>query len=297
MSALLRLRRRAHGLRGPTLVLLGAIAFGAMAAAVANSPRDASPATLSLVRAIVMAGVALPLAAPHLRRAFGPGGRWLWARCIAGAIAILCYFENLGTLGAGLARALGNLSPVFVLMLSPIVLGERLRSTAVGAVLVTVLGVGIAASARPLAELQGAPLALGLMGAAATAVAYVALRRASTEFPGALVLVCLGGCTALSCGLGMLFTGADWPDQSGWTVAVGVALLGTFGQALLTRGARDTPTPVLNALQSSALVFGVLFEWALGGRTPAFRECAGYVLILGGSAYLHREPRRPSVVR
>ncbi|NJL81822.1 MAG: DMT family transporter [Chloroflexaceae bacterium] len=124
-------------------------------------------------------------------------------------------------------------------------------------------------------------VAVGLLGALATAIAFLSLRQATRKFsPEAIVFVF----NLILCGFVLLIPSVPWIVPNFWQGAsvLGVAATGLGGQLCLTRAFARLPATVATGINPSVLLFGVLLDWLLEGDSPTQSEWLSYLLIILG---------------
>ncbi len=238
---------------------------------------------VALVTAALAATGALPLARPrrmgvHLaRNAVHFAGQNLWLYAI-------------GVLPLAQVIAIEFTSPLWVLLLAPVLLGERL--TAPGLLAGAVGFAGVLVVAQPGA----APLDRGLLAAAACALCFaltaVATKRLTCTEPVAAILFWLNVIQlALAAALVAARGGAPWPDagEAPWLLAIGVA--GSAAHWCLTSALRAAPASVVMPLDFLRLPVIAGLAWLLYGEAVGVALALGSALILGGNLLTLRAQR------
>jgi drug/metabolite transporter (DMT)-like permease len=209
--------------------------------------------------------------------------RGIWWRSAWGTISMLLTFFALGTrLPLGSAVTLINLSPVFLALLAPVLLGERTGKRVVLALAVSVPGVVLIVQPRVVVggeELAGAAAAVA--SSLTACFAFTMLRRLGPrESPEAIALhfslVAAGVLTAVAA------LHASWPDARSLVMMLGAGASGGFAQLAMTRAytleraARVGGMSYLAVVVSSLLGAVALHEW------PSPRAVAGMCLVVSG---------------
>lgn len=266
-----------------------------------------------LIRQLKVAG---PLAAAGWRLGFAavallPGGlaplRGAWPgltaaerrRLAAAALALALHFglwiPSLRLTSVASSVALVTVSPVFVALLSPRLLGETVRPRAWLGIVFALAGalallVAPSAGTAPLAgglclglpcPLVGKGMALG--GAAAVAYYFIVRRQSHARLPLlAFMLLVYAGAALVLLAAAWLLEGAPFGYPAGdWALLVALAMLpqlvghGSFNWALARLPAALVVTAVLGEP-----VVGTLLAWLLLDEAPTL------VLYLAGSAIL-----------
>ena len=207
-----------------------------------------------------------------------------FSRAVFGFISLLLFFYAIPRVNLSTAMALLMTSPLFLALLSFILLRERPAKALLTALLVSFCGMLFVLKPQHGAqELAGgvAAMASGLTAGCA----YYNIRRLgflqeggirtvfyftllSTLFGGALLLV-VGGNTPFSV------------EKMLWALAIGVTA--TFGQLALTRGLHYGKTVVSSALMYTSILFSGALDYALWRALPDGWGWFGIALIVGGS--------------
>lgn len=194
---------------------------------------------------------------------------WLWA------ITVLPLAQVI---------ALEFTSPLWVLLLAPLLLGESLTTRGLVAGLVGFAGVLVVAGPG----LAGSGSGPGLLAAALCALCFaltaVATKRLTrTEPVGAILfwlnLMQAGAAAAIVAARG----GAPWPDlqQASWLLAIGVS--GTAAHWCLTSALRAVPASVAMPLDFLRLPVIAALGWLLYGEALGPSLLLGAGLILAGN--------------
>lgn len=165
-----------------------------------------------------------------------PKGQWWWKSIVLGVLNIGGFFAFLFwatfLLPGGVAAVITNTSPLWVIALSPLLLGTRIRGLQLLAALVAILGVA-ALVVSPGAELGVQGIAIGLAGALCMAFGVVLAKRFGRPegVPGLAVTgwqLTFGGLFLLP--LLLLIEGL--PDQVSTTNLLGFVYMFTINGAL-----------------------------------------------------------------
>lgn len=200
-------------------------------------------------------------------------------------------------LAIGDAATLFATSPIFVALLSAPLLGERVPKGLVFALVMGFTGIGLVA--QPSFSTAGRLVAVGGLTAVSSALAMVWLRRIGpNESSEAIVFhfACTGAFVMILASLPVWRT----PDPEQALVLAGTGLCGGLGQLAMTRAYALDRAARVSALGYS----GVVFTRALGvpffGEVPTLTQALGSLLVIGsgvmlslGAAAVARLRRRP----
>jgi drug/metabolite transporter (DMT)-like permease len=227
---------------------------------------------------------------------------WLLLRGIFGGTAVFFYFSCIEHVGAGMATLLNYTAPVWAMLLGWWLLGERPRSSAAVALLLTLLGVVCVVSGSLRAADNGIWALAGVFSAFASGVAVTsirAVRRRSAEgasesswtvfasFTGFGLLVTL---PAVFGPLGRWVT----PSPFDWGVLAGVGVLSVVAQLMMTQALEHITGATMGIIHQLtvvvAMLCGVLF---LDERLTGW-SLVGAILTVSGVAWTVLTAARPA---
>ena len=240
----------------------------------------------------------------HTRRKLGHIGR-----SIAGSGGMFANFIALSLLPLADATALTFATPLIVVPLAALTLGETVRfyrwaAVALGFVGVVVmlsdhLGEGLSDSAAARSSM-GAMIALA--GAVSSAVAMIQTRRLTQSEPtGAIVFYFSSLTAAISAAL--LMVAALWPAEApgaafmagqrfvapspGEFVLLGsIGVLGGTGQILMTHSYRFADASVIAAFDYVAMIWAAALGYALFAETPSPRILVGAAIVASAGVFV-----------
>lgn len=217
-------------------------------------------------------------------------------RSFVGLAAMLCHFYALRFLTLIENAVLSLLQPVFVALLAPMLLGERLQRGAVVALVVALVGTLVAI--RPdeawRSDVPLLPIVVGTVAALFSALAHVMVRKSvARDSPELVVLwftIVVSG-TALLAGLargdfmGGLPGGLDVVEALSKIGAM--AALGLAGQLFMTRAYGRAAAPVVAIVAYASIPLSILLDLAWGVR-PGVDEAVGSLLMIVAGVMLVR---------
>ena len=220
---------------------------------------------------------------------------WLWARgslgtlatrrlrshagrAMSGTVGMLTNFASAMLLPLAVSTILGFTTPLFAVILSTLVLGEKAGRWRWLAVLLGFAGVLVIArpGAMPISPLGAAAgLASGLM----VAIVSIKIRDLGrTEPPQATVFYfALFGTLVLAPVLPFVMIHHS-PQQ--WLMLVGMGIAGTAGQLLLTTALRYGTVASVVVMDYTALIWSTLYGWKIFHQLPPASTWAGAPLIV-----------------
>jgi drug/metabolite transporter (DMT)-like permease len=280
-------------------MLLGSLAFAVMAtlAHALRSQCDWQVILLArcLLPLVLVSGLALGSATKLVF--WRPRTRWI--RSLAGSLSMVGTFFALTRMPASDVMTLTNMFPIWVAVLSWPLLGEAPGGSVWLSVASGVVGV-ILIQQPHLAE--GNYAALVALGCSlSTAVAMLGLHRLQGIDAKAIV-VHFSGVALLFCTVAFFVFGhGDSPPDSltipGVVMLVGIGMTATCGQLFLTKAFAAGPPAKVSVVALSQIIFALLLETVLFGRSLQPLTLLGMVLVVAPCAWLlARGGRQPPPV-
>lgn len=241
-------------------------------------------------------------------------------RSLAGVGSMFCIFTAYALLPLADATAIGYASPLMIVVLASVFLGERMTALRWGAVCVGFAGVlmmlwehlGQGGGAQAADHPRSAAGAMFMLAAAfLIAIAMLQTRRLTkTEDTGAITFY-FQSTTTVASGL-VIVAAALWPGSGAlaslvqaqawvapaaadWAPLVAIGLLGGVGQIFMTQGYRHADASVLATFDYSSLLFAVAIGFVIFGEVPTTAVVVGAVIVISaGLAVVWQESRRPA---
>ena len=220
-------------------------------------------------------------------------------RSMAGVSAMFSYFAALAFLPLADVTAIGFASPLFVVALAAVVLGEQVHIYRWSAVAVGFAGVLIMVSPHLGGSASDSPI-WGVLFASAAAVfsafAMVAIRRmASTESATAIALYFQATCTAVS--LATLPFAWVTPSLRDLLLLMLMGVFGGFGQLFMTNSYRFAQASLIANFDYVAMIWAILLGWFLFGELPAAAVYIGAVIVIGSGLFIAWRERQLGLER
>jgi drug/metabolite transporter (DMT)-like permease len=276
---------------GLFLMVLSAASFSAMAAFAKLLLPGVPTQAVVLSRATIMAVAFGALA--HWKGVSLVGKRpvRLLLRGLLGYGAVTCYFHSVQVLPIGDAILLQYSHPVFVAVLAPLLLSERIGRWHWWLVLGALCGVALIVG--PSGTIRSDAV-VGLVGSVLSGLAYITVRDLSkTEHP-LTILFWFPAVMVPGALFGAIHAGARSIPQNA-TEVVGhlmVTATGLIGQFALTEGLARTGAARATAVTMTGPVFGMMFGIAFFGTLPSAASLAGTALVVGALILLARNRPR-----
>jgi drug/metabolite transporter (DMT)-like permease len=237
-----------------------------------------------MVIALIALSYRLPLATPHWKMHMGRG--------VSGFVALMLFFYAITALPLATAVTLNYTAPLFLALLSTIVLKERPRPRLLFAVL---LGfVGVALLLRPSIH-QGQLMAgwMGLLSGFLAGVAYLNVKQlGNLGEPEWRVVFYFTLASTIGAGLWMLIHHFHPVTWRGLALLVGLGTTATLAQLAMTRAYRLGTTLVVASFAYSTVIFASLFGIVLWGEVLSATSWFAIVLIIASGVVSARSVPR-----
>jgi len=268
---------RQHLVLGAFLILIAEFMFASMGATVKALSLSGIPSELSvfmrnlfgllLVFALVMrSGISsLKTDIFHLHL----------LRAMSGLGAMYCFFYALSNIELAEGMLLKMTAPLFMPLIAAVWLGENLHRLTIFAVGLGFIGVIIVL--EPGGELNTVAL-IGLLGGALAAVAKTSLRRLGQSEPTLRVVFYFAALGTLVSAVPLAWVWTH-PTNEQLLLMILLAVFGTSGQLLLTRGYAISPAGQMSPLTYTSVIFGGGYGYFLWGEIPAGAFIIGALLI------------------
>jgi drug/metabolite transporter (DMT)-like permease len=216
--------------------------------------------------------------------------RTLWVRSVVGSGSMLFTFYALAHLPIATAVTLFNTFPLWVTLLAWPVLGMRPTAGVALALLSAVLGVALIEQPHA-GDIRPASLA-ALFAAVCTAVVMLGLHRLRNinslaivvHFSGVATLTCLAYVAVTAVAKPLDF--APLAEPTNLALLLGIGLFASLGQIAMTKAFSFGPPQKLAIVGLSQVVFALLFDLGIWGRTPDAWTLAGIILVMAPVAWV-----------
>ena len=246
-------------------------------------------AVVSFARILINLAVLLvpALLARQVLGLFGDLRASLWLRGLFGTVALMLSYSAIQRIGPGESAFLGASSGVFVVLLGPLLLGQRNSAAAWLAVIGAFAGVFLLFEPRNQdgGDFPGRCMALGSGFLSALAYLMVARAGRSNSPQSVIFYFCL---VALAIHLiYFLFTGLDAPESPDvWLLMLVGGLAASGAQFYMTRAYQQAPAALVSAVGYLSPVLSLLWSILLFSRTPDPEALAGCALVLACGVFL-----------
>jgi len=216
----------------------------------------------------------------------------LLLRGLFGFSALFLFFYTITTIPLGEAITLNKTSPLFVAILAFFMLGEKLSTKSMIALLLGFLGVGLIT--KPLGILIGFDHFLGLLGGFLAAAAYTTIRKIKDIYDSRSIVLSFMGVGVIVPILLFILTSYHVPQSlefiitpfvmpssyKVWGFLTIIGITATISQWLLTLAYSNSHAGIIGIASYSNIPFAIFFGTLLGDKTPDLFTFAGIALIV-----------------
>ncbi len=249
-----------------------------------------SPIEVAFFRSLVASVIVTALMAHRghwayfrTHRPWGHAGRTLF-----GFYSMLAAYYGYSHLPLAFATAIGFAMPLVLCLLSFPLLGERVGPSRLAASVVGLGGVLVMLRPWDVGAVPTVPVLIVLSGVVGWAMAMISIRKLGGlgENNNTIMLWFSIGCTVLS-GVGVL---PFWTTPDLWQLAglIGVGLVSTVAQVLMTQGYRSAESALLAPFEYGAIIYAALYGLAFWGEVPDGWSLAGVAILISAGAAIWR---------
>ena len=217
-------------------------------------------------------------------------------RGIAGGISLVGYFYAISKLPLATAQTLNYTSPLFLVLATVVVMGERFSAWLIVAVVLGFAGVALLLQPTFAGGNEGAAM-IGLFSGVVAAWAYLSVRTLGrVGEPDWRVVFYFGVTATVGCGIWQAATSSFHPIRlDNLWILVGMGVTATLAQLAMTRAYRLGNTLVVGALSYSTLVFGAVATYAVWRQNLAPLEWIGMAVIVASGIIAMRVEKKEQV--
>lgn len=208
------------------------------------------------------------------------------ARALSGVMAMYCFFYAISKLPLAEAIALNFTSPLILPLMAYAVMGERVPPRIIGYLVIGFAG-ALCIIQPSYADINPAALS-GLASAFFAAFALANVRKLTQHEPAYRIVFYFSLIASAITLVPMLFAWVT-PSPDQLAMLIGIGLLATLGQWLLTRGYASGPAGQVGFFHYSAVIFGGITDWIIWSQRPGWLSLFGVMLIsAAGMSTMHR---------
>jgi drug/metabolite transporter (DMT)-like permease len=212
----------------------------------------------------------------------------LLGRGVLGLTAMLTAFTAVTLLPLAESATIGFVAPLFSVLLSALLLGEKVGRHRWSAVAIGFLGVLIVMQPGGGA-LPRLGLAVALLSALGVAAVTITIRTIGRTEGAPTIVLWFTLFSMAATGLLVPIYG-QWHDAHDWAILLALGLSGGIGQLFMTSALRYAPVSVVVPFDYTQLLWAVLLGWWLWGTHPPATTWAGAAIIVVSGLYtIYRE--------
>ena len=240
-----------------------------------------------------IAGVILVGIAVMKKPLVNKGGKpfLLFFRGFMGFTALLAFFYNIAHIPLGDAMTFSKTSPIFTAIFAWLFLSEKLSLKAWGAIAIGFIGILFITQPSTIGFSKYD--ALGIFSGVGAALAYTSIRELKNYYDTrAIVLSFMGVGTLGPIVLFFISPYLDIPELDFmlgefvmpqgivWFYVIGMGVLATISQLLMTKAYGETKAGIVGAVSYSNIVFSIAVGMLLGDSFPSLITSFGIILII-----------------
>lgn len=272
--------------RGLVYMAASALGFSAMSMLVKLASPRLPTGEIVLARAVITLVVSYVMVARAGLSPWGTHRGKLVLRGCLGFGGLAAYYAALALLPIAAATTIHQTVPLLTALLAWWLLGERVGWATAAAIACGLAGVLVIAHPSG-AGLDAAGVAIALVGAVCSSIAYVTVRTlARSEHP--LVIVFYFPLVATP--LAIPWAAANWvmPAPVDWLLLLAIGLTTQVGQVFLTLGLAAERVGRATAVGYLQIVFAIGWQITVFGDAPEVGTLLGAGLIVGGTLVVTR---------
>ena len=204
-------------------------------------------------------------------------------RAVAGLATMMLAFSALAFLPLAESTTLSFAAPLFAIILSALVLGERVGPHRWGAVVLGFAGVLVVMQPEG-SHLPTAGLLLAAAAAFGVGVTTITIRQIGSTEGTQTIVLWFSLLSLAAIGALMPFFGRVH-DAREWVILLAIGSFGGIAQLLLTASLRFAPVPVVVPFDYTQLLWAVLLGWLVFADEPAATTWLGAAIIIASGLY------------
>ncbi len=233
----------------------------------------------------------------------------IFIRSLFGFVTMIMVFSSLQLIPIGLTTALAQSSAIYVTLLSPLILGEKIGLIRWTAVIIGLIGVFLMINPIGIIEKTSELSTLGLLLAFGSAITHAGLalilrKIGKTEHPASTALI-HNLITSIIIILAIIFFGTRFygtPGNYGIEILITpnfifyslifLGLVGSFVQYLMAQSYKYAEATILVTLRYLAIPIAAIFGYLIWDETPSYNQIIGGLIVIGSCILItYREMR------
>jgi drug/metabolite transporter (DMT)-like permease len=225
------------------------------------------------------------------------------ARGLTGVVSMFFLFAALARLPIAEVTAITFSTPLLIVALAALLLGERVRGYRWSAVILGLLGVLVILAphlsvggfaAMSATATLGAVFAV--LNAVFAAAAYIQIRRlTSSETTSSIVLYF--SLISSACGLATLPFGWVWPGLHQFSILFLMGFVGGIGQLFMTESYRYAQASLTAPFDYTSIIWAVILGYVAFGEVPGPSVWAGSAIVIAAGLFVIWRERQLGLAR
>ena len=233
----------------------------------------------------------------------------IFVRSLFGFVTMIMVFSSLQLIPIGLTTALAQSSAIYVTLLSPFILGEKIGLIRWTAVITGLIGVFLMINPIGIIEKTSELSSLGLLLAFGSAITHAGLalilrKIGKTEHPASTALI-HNLITSIIIILAIIFFGTNFygtPGKYGIEILITpnfifyslifLGLIGSLVQYLMAQSYKYAEATILVTLRYLAIPIAAIFGYLIWNEIPSYNQIIGGLIVIGSCLLItYREMR------
>ena len=234
----------------------------------------------------------------------------IFIRSLFGFVTMIMVFSSLQLIPIGLTTALAQSSAIYVTLLSPLILGEKIGLIRWTAVIAGLIGVFLMINPISIIEKTSELSSLGLLLAFTSAITHAGLalilrKIGKTEHPASTALI-HNLITSVIIILTIIFFGTKFygtPGKFGIEILITpnfifftlifLGLVGSLVQYLMAKSYKYAEATILVTLRYLAIPIAAIFGYLIWNEIPSYNQIIGGLIVIGSCLLItYREMRK-----
>ncbi len=234
----------------------------------------------------------------------------IFIRSLFGFVTMIMVFSSLQLIPIGLTTALAQSSAIYVTLLSPLILGEKIGLIRWTAVIAGLIGVFLMINPISIIEKTSELSSLGLLLAFTSAITHAGLalilrKIGKTEHPASTALI-HNLITSVIIILTIIFFGTKFygtPGKFGIEILITpnfifftlifLGLVGSLVQYLMAQSYKYAEATILVTLRYLAIPIAAIFGYLIWNEIPSYNQIIGGLIVIGSCLLItYREMRK-----
>ena len=203
----------------------------------------------------------------------------LLLRGLTGLLAMIGAFYAMIHMNIGDAALLFNTAPLFVAILAPIFLKEKI--TKFTFLWIAVAFIGLALILKPTSGLLEFPALIALLAGFIISVTIISIRKLH-KTDGALTITLYFSIFITVCSAPFALSDFVFPSGNQWILIIIVGVFVTFAQLLLTQAFKYAPASAIAPFGYMSVLFSYIFGIILWAEIPDYLSIIGTILVITG---------------